>query len=136
PTLLATLSGRVFTVDPRSDRMGVRLRHAADAGEPPLPGGQVLSEGVPRGAIQVPPDGEPIILLADHQTTGGYRIPAVVASADLWQVAQMRPGDRVRFQPTTQCDALAALRKQAARISQVQAGQLDDTPPIARLMPG
>jgi KipI family sensor histidine kinase inhibitor len=136
PTLLATLSGRVFTVDPRSDRMGVRLRHAADAGEPPLPGGQVLSEGVPRGAIQVPPDGEPIILLADHQTTGGYRIPAVVASADLWQVAQMRPGDRVRFQPTTQRDALAALRKQAARISQVQAGQLDDTPPIARLMPG
>jgi allophanate hydrolase subunit 2 len=58
---------------------------------------EMISEGVPRGAIQVLPSGELVILLADHQTTGGYPVRAVVASVDMWRVAQLRPGDRVRF---------------------------------------
>ena len=57
----------------------------------------MISEGVSRGAVQVLPGGELVILLADHQTTGGYPVRAVVASVDMWRVAQLRPGDRVRF---------------------------------------
>ncbi len=125
------LTGTTFHVDPRSDRMGVRLRSPADAA---LMGGQILSAGVPRGAVQVPPDGNPIVLLAEHQTTGGYRVPAVVISPDQWQVAQMRPGDAVRFVRTTQRAAVLALRERRAAI----AALADPLPPVApdRLMRG
>jgi allophanate hydrolase subunit 2 len=58
---------------------------------------EMISEGVPRGAVQALPGSELVILLADHQTTGGYPVSAVVASVDMWRVAQLRPGDRVRF---------------------------------------
>ena len=54
-------------------------------------------EGVVTGAIQVPPDGRPIVFLADHPVTGGYPVIAVVASSDLGVAAQLRPGDAVRF---------------------------------------
>jgi allophanate hydrolase subunit 2 len=77
-------------------------------------GGETISEGVPRGVVQVPPNGEPIILLADHQTTGGYRAPAVVATADLWRVAQLRPGNTVRFALTTIDEAVNNMRTRAA----------------------
>lgn len=108
PGDLAALLASTYRVDPRADRMGARLIPAQ--GEPVAMGGEVLSEGVPHGAIQVPPDGQPILLLAGHQTTGGYRIPAVVASADLWRAAQLRPGDLVRFTLTSTEEALAVLR--------------------------
>ena len=49
------------------------------------------------GAVQVPPDGQPVVFLADHPTTGGYPVVAVVEEDDLWQCAQLRPGDAVRF---------------------------------------
>lgn len=55
------------------------------------------SEGLVEGAIQVPPDGAPIVMLADHPTTGGYPVIAVVDPADLWLVAQAAPGDALRF---------------------------------------
>lgn len=87
---LAALAGATLTVR-SADRMGVRL-----AGEG-LPGGEVRSEGVPLGAVQVPPGGEPIVLLADRGTVGGYAKPAVVHPADLPRAGQLRPGDRVRF---------------------------------------
>ena len=88
----------IYSVDPFSDRVGVRLRPLASSCEtlisrPP----EMISEGVSRGAVQVLPGGELVILLADHQTTGGYPVRAVVASVDMWRVAQLRPGDRVRF---------------------------------------
>jgi hypothetical protein len=82
-------------------------------------GGQIISEGVPRGAIQLPPDGEPILLLAEHQTTGGYLIPAVVISADHWRVGQLRPGGLVRFELTTEKEAITALRARAAWLTQL-----------------
>jgi biotin-dependent carboxylase-like uncharacterized protein len=83
-----------YTVSPNSDRVGARLAGPAltraRAGELP-------SEGVVLGAVQVPADGQPLIFLADHPTTGGYPVVAVVVPADLPGVAQARPGTTVRF---------------------------------------
>ncbi|HEV2460458.1 MAG TPA: 5-oxoprolinase subunit PxpB [Ktedonobacterales bacterium] len=116
------LMAQSYVVDPRSDRVGVRLR-GCDTSEIQLGvGGETITEGVPRGAVQLPPDGEPIILLADHQTTGGYRVPAVVATADLWRVAQLRPGDSVRFATVTPEAASAMLRAREEWLEQVRAG--------------
>jgi allophanate hydrolase subunit 2 len=58
---------------------------------------ELPSEGLVLGAVQVPPDGHPVVFLADHPTTGGYPVVAVVDEADLWQCAQLRPGETVRF---------------------------------------
>ncbi len=90
PEAIAALLAGVFEVDD-ADRMGIRL-----AG-PPVPGGEVTSEGVPLGAVQVPPGGKPILLLADRGTLGGYVKPAVLDPRDLPRAAQLAPGDRVRF---------------------------------------
>lgn len=110
------LAGAGWVVDPRSDRVGVRLQPDGPASALVGAGGEMLSEGVPHGAIQLPPNGEPIILLANHQATGGYRIPAVVIQADLWRAAQLRPGDHVRLAPVTLKEALAALRARQERL--------------------
>jgi KipI family sensor histidine kinase inhibitor len=128
PGQLDALCAASFQVEARSDRVGVRLRRLDG---PCLAGGQVLSEGVPRGAVQLPPDGEPVLLLADAQATGGYRVPAVVVSADLWQLGQLRPGDIVRFVSATMEEALAAWRRRAETIEQI-GGQ----PSPARLLAG
>ncbi len=83
-----------YTVSPDSDRIGLRL-----VGEPlPLSTtAELPSEGVVLGAVQVPPDGRPVVFLADHPTTGGYPVVAVVDERDLWQCAQIRPGEAVGF---------------------------------------
>ena len=80
-----------------------------------LVGGQQMSEPCVSGTIQLPPDGNPLILLAEHQTTGGYKVPGVVIKADLWQVGQMRPGDKLRFVPTSAEEAIAALTNRWTR---------------------
>jgi antagonist of KipI len=86
---------QAFTIEPASDRMGLRL-----AG-PPLArragGGELVSSPVAPGTIQVPPDGQPIVLMADAQTLGGYPKIAHVISVDLPLLAQLRPGDTVGF---------------------------------------
>ncbi|CAH0367717.1 unnamed protein product [Pelagomonas calceolata] len=99
-----------FTASPRSDRMAVVVEAAAS-----LKGGQQLSEACAAGTIQLPPDGNPVILLADHQTTGGYSVPAVVARCDLWKVGQCRPGDELVFVEITIGAAAAELRKMRKR---------------------
>lgn len=86
-----------WTVTAESNRVGVRLdgtplRRSVDA--------ELPSEGVVTGAIQVPPSGLPVVFLADHPTTGGYPVAAVVRKAALDALAQARPGTRVRFRPT------------------------------------
>ncbi|MBM3854630.1 MAG: 5-oxoprolinase subunit PxpB, partial [Verrucomicrobia bacterium] len=86
--------GAKFTVSRLSDRMGVRLEGPALERRG---GRELLSTPVVPGTIQVPPDGKPIVLLADAQTIGGYPQVAHVASVDLPLVAQLRPGDTVRF---------------------------------------
>jgi antagonist of KipI len=89
--------GAVYSVAAESDRAGVRLRgprlrHQARA--------EILSDGMPAGAVQVPPDGQPIVMAAEGPTTGGYVKPLVVVSGDLAKLGQLVPGhSRVRFVP-------------------------------------
>jgi len=97
-----------YIVQEESNRMGLRLRGPAI----PSPTGTMLTEGVPLGAVQVPPDGQPIILFVEHQTTGGYPKPACVISADLSRVGQLRPRHEVRFELITIDEALSILQKQ------------------------
>jgi KipI family sensor histidine kinase inhibitor len=93
---LAALGTASYQVTPASDRTGLRLSGPAlhrARGHP----GELPSEGVAAGSLQVTHDGQPILLLADHPTTGGYPVIAVVASADLGLAAQLRPGQQIRF---------------------------------------
>lgn len=97
-----------YVVTEESNRMGLRLH-----GPPiPSPAGHMLTEGVPLGAIQVPPGGQPIILFVEHQTTGGYPKPANVISADFRRLGQLRPRDELRFELVTLGRALSLLREQ------------------------
>jgi biotin-dependent carboxylase-like uncharacterized protein len=90
------LCATAYAVSADSDRVGLRL-----VGDPlpPARRDELPSEGIVLGAVQVPPDGRPVVLLADHPTTGGYPVVAVVDARDLWQCAQLRPGEPVRFAP-------------------------------------
>ncbi len=88
--------------------MGLRLRGPAIPSAP----GHMLTEGVPLGAVQVPPGGQPIILFVEHQTTGGYPKPANVISADFRRLGQLRPRDQVSFERVTIEQALRWLRQQ------------------------
>jgi biotin-dependent carboxylase-like uncharacterized protein len=110
-----------WAVDPASDRVGIRLtgpdlaaRSVARqvARKPSSNWPELLSHGVVWGAIQLPSDGAPIVLLADHQTTGGYPIVAVVIAADRPRLGQLRPGSGVRFERTDLATAREALRRQ------------------------
>jgi antagonist of KipI len=96
-----------FQVEAASDRMGMRLtgpRITAREGE-------ILTCGVVAGAVQVPSGGAPIVLLADHQATGGYPVIATVIAADLGLVAQRLPGERLRFARVDLDRAVVALRE-------------------------
>jgi biotin-dependent carboxylase-like uncharacterized protein len=97
-----------YTVSEESNRMGLRLRGPAI----PSHAGHMVTEGVPLGAVQVPPDGQPIVLFVEHQTTGGYPKPANVISADFWRLGQLRPRDEVAFEPVTIEQALRLLQEQ------------------------
>jgi len=95
-----------FRVSPRSNRMGYRLEG------PPLPrarAGEPISEPLSMGAIQVPSAGEPILLMADRQTAGGYPKIAQVISADLCVAAQLAPGDFMEFARCSAREAVSAL---------------------------
>ena len=104
---LDALVAREWRVGFAADRIGVRLD-----GDPVVEGigDETTTHGVPWGAIQVPPDGRPIVLGADHQTTGGYRVVGVVISADLPLLGQLRPGAAVRLVATNRVAALVALQ--------------------------
>lgn len=98
PSVQERFFGAEFRVSPQSDRVGYRL------GGPPiedLPVTEVVSAPVTFGTIQVPPDGQPIVLMADRQTTGGYARLGEVVSSDLPLLAQLRPGDNLRFRPSS-----------------------------------
>jgi antagonist of KipI len=107
------LVGRSWRVAAGSDRVGLRLegRPIRVDERSDLP-----SFGVIPGAIQVPPDGAPIVLLADAQTTGGYPVVAVAIAADMPRLAQLRPGAEVRFAEVTIATAVDALRRQGAAL--------------------
>jgi 5-oxoprolinase (ATP-hydrolysing) subunit C len=107
------LAGATWTVGSEADRTGVRLdgpRLEAQVSE-------VASMALPLGAIQVPPDGRPIVMLADRPVTGGYPVPACVIRADVGRIAQLRPGDRVMFASVTAEEAREALRRCEAELA-------------------
>jgi KipI family sensor histidine kinase inhibitor len=114
-----TLLGARYTVGPASDRMGYRLQGPALARHEPA---DILSQGMPLGGIQVPGDGLPIVLLADHQTTGGYPIVATVIRADLPLLAQLAPGDSVHFGQVSADAARAAYLAQLATLDELAPG--------------
>lgn len=98
PDSRAAFFQKSFRVSPQSDRMGYRLSGPLlELNEP----ADLLSEAVAGGTIQVPQDGNPILLMADHQTTGGYPRIAQAASVDLPAVAQLKPGEQIRFKQIT-----------------------------------
>jgi antagonist of KipI len=103
---LKTIAGVSFRISPSSNRMGYRLQG------PPLVRvhvGELISEPVGAGAIQVPAAGEPILLMADRQTAGGYPKIGHVIGADLPLAGQLAPGDFIEFDLCTRQEAVAAL---------------------------
>jgi biotin-dependent carboxylase-like uncharacterized protein len=104
--LAAFLAGP-YEVLPQSDRMGARLRGPRIEHRQ---GHDIVSDGVPLGGIQVVGDGQPIVLLADRQSTGGYTKIATVCSFDLGRIGQLRPGQRVRFRSVSVAEAHALRR--------------------------
>ncbi|MBW8848519.1 MAG: biotin-dependent carboxyltransferase family protein [Burkholderiales bacterium] len=111
-----------WRLTPQSNRMGYRFSGPVLARER---GGELASHGVLPGVIQVPPSGQPIVLLADAQTTGGYPKIGVVIRADLWKLAQLRLGGTLRFVPCTLDEARAALRLQQATLDQLRSALHD-----------
>jgi antagonist of KipI len=98
-----------FQISPQSDRMGYRLSGANLRIQNPE---ELLSEGTAVGTLQLPPDGAPILLMADSAPTGGYRRIAQVITADLPVAAQLRPGQMVSFMETTLTEAQRLARQQ------------------------
>lgn len=116
---IQTLTEAAYAVSAQADRMGYRLtgpkiEHAR--------GYNIVSDGIVTGSIQVPGSGEPIVLLADRQTTGGYPKVATIISADLPRFVQQRPGSAVRFAVVSRAEAIAAAREQAAMLAAVAEG--------------
>ena len=101
------LTENPYRVGAAISRMGMRLDGAQLSHKTTA---DILSDGIVKGAVQVPSDGQPIILLADHQTTGGYTKIATVISADLPKLARMRSGDAVHFTPVSITEAEAIAR--------------------------
>ena len=112
---LQTLTGTTYRVSNRSDRTGLRLegKPIVRAHQEELP-----SAGMAAGAIQVPSGGQPIVLLPNHGSTGGYPVIATVISADVPLLGQLAPGAALRFRLATRAEALAALREQERRLAE------------------
>ncbi|MFD2922398.1 biotin-dependent carboxyltransferase family protein [Halobacillus naozhouensis] len=102
-----------YSVSSQSDRMGYRLEGSPLSLTEPK---ELISEAVAFGSIQVPSDGNPIILMADRQTTGGYPKIGQIASVDLSLVSQLKPGDKMSFKEITLEEAQKALIKQEQSI--------------------
>ena len=112
PEGIRTFFTGTYRLMPEMDRMGLRLQG------PPIghrSGAGILSDSIPLGAIQVPADGQPIVLLADRQTTGGYAKIGVVLREDVSRLAQATPGQTVRFRQVSMEEAQTSLRQYEAR---------------------
>jgi antagonist of KipI len=113
---IASFFSNSFSVTDQSGRTGLRLK-----GNPILPQhtAQLLTDGVPLGAIQIPPDGQPIILFVDQQTTGGYPKIANVIAADMHVVGQLRARDNVQFTEVSIEQAVELFRQQEAWLQEI-----------------
>lgn len=112
----ADFLNQVFQITSDSDRMGYRLKGTELTLEVHK---ELLSEAVSFGSIQVPPDGQPIILMADRQTTGGYPKIGQVAFIDLPKVSQLKPGETIRFEKISLEEAQKAMIEQRKLIDQL-----------------
>jgi antagonist of KipI len=104
-----------YEMSPQTDRMGARLRGPVVEH---TRGHDIISDGVPLGGIQVVGDGQPIVLLVDRQSTGGYTKIATVCSFDVGRIGQMKPGQRLVFRQTAVADAHAELRRRRALLDE------------------
>lgn len=114
---IRTFLTETYTVSNECDRMGYRLegesiQHVA--------GGDIISDGITMGAIQVPGQGTPIIMMADRQTTGGYTKIGAVVRPDLWKVAQAKPGDRILFEAISVEEAHQVLKVQEENLAAIR----------------
>ena len=108
---IADFLGSEYTVTQEFDRMGCRMEGPVIEHKN---GGDIISDGIAFGAIQVPGAGKPILMLADHQTTGGYTKIANVITADFRLAGQLKGGDKVRFEKVSTAQAQELLRCQRA----------------------
>lgn len=106
PETHALFAAATWTVAPKSDRMAYRLSGPAI---PAIGGHDIVSDGIALGAIQIPGDGQPFVLMADRQPTGGYPKIGTVIRADLPRLAQTRPGQPFRLSPAPVAEAVSAL---------------------------
>ena len=118
PDALDLLQSAPFSLARESDRMGFRLegpllRHVR--------GADIISDATPLGALQVPASGQPVLLMADRQTTGGYPKIATVITADIGVAGQLGPGDTISFSLCTPRDAVAALIAQERALMALEA---------------
>jgi allophanate hydrolase subunit 2 len=111
---IATFLNSSYEMLPQSDRMGARLR-----GErvPHVRGHDIISDGIALGSIQIPGDGQPIILLMDRQSTGGYTKLATVCSFDIGHVGQLKPGRSLRFRAISIDEAHRLFREYQALLA-------------------
>jgi len=114
---IQTFLSQVYTVTAEFDRMGCRLEGEAIAHKD---GGDIISDGIAFGAIQVPSSGKPIIMLGDRQTTGGYTKIANVISVDFRILAQLKQGDKVRFEQVSVKFAQDAMLTQRAALKTIR----------------
>ena len=117
PEGIETFYGQEYRISGKSDRMGYRLEGPAIAMKGSA---DILSDGTAEGAIQVSSSGQPIVLLADRQTTGGYGKIATVISVDLPRLVQLGPGRKVRFQAVSVEKAQALVREEAAELERLR----------------
>ncbi|MBL6712432.1 MAG: 5-oxoprolinase subunit PxpB [Pirellulales bacterium] len=129
-TEMRSFFGTPYRVTASSNRMGLRL-----AGSPLTALGDGVSRAVVPGTVQLPPDGQPILLLNDCQTIGGYPVLGHVASADLRLAAQLRPGDTLLFEPVTRSEAHASQRHQQQALASIAARIADRWPSPATFKP-
>jgi biotin-dependent carboxylase-like uncharacterized protein len=113
---IRTLLGSDYEMLPQSDRMGARLRGPRIAHRR---GHDIISDGIALGSIQVPGDGQPIALLVDRQSTGGYTKVATVCSFDIGRLGQVKPGHRLRFRAVDLAEAQRTLRDHQAALVNV-----------------
>lgn len=132
---IRSFTEEIYTVSPESDRMGYRLE-----GRPveKIKQQDLITDGIVFGSIQIPPNGQPIIMLADHQTTGGYPKLATVATVDLPILAQAMPGTKLQFDLVTVQEAQALIRSREERLrgilAEIEQAAEKNTAPV--LKPG
>ena len=118
PESLKAFYSTEYRISDAADRMGFRL----EGGRPVefLKGPDIVSDGIPLGAVQIPGHGQPIVMMADRQTTGGYVKIAVVHALDTARLAQRAPGQTVRFVPITQEQGIELSRHEAAALEKLR----------------